>query len=639
MRRLLATALLCTGFASAERRPDFLVQTPGPERWQALLGSLGLKATAAEAPYRIVIGDSAEARSAGFEPTAETVRVASVVDRRDPELAIYWQEPLELPVYRLPEGAKVFAHEKRTEAPLMAGLEREQGGLLWLAAPPGESGYDRFPYIVQALVDLGLRPPFRGSRLWVFFDASYRLRVDPDYLAQRWREAGVSAIHAAAWTFYDPDPQRDEYLRKLIAACHRQAVLVYAWLELPHVSENFWAGHPACREKTAGGQDAQLDWRKLVNLADPECFATVEQGLRRMLSAFEWDGVNLAELYFESLHGPDDPARFTPLNEWVRADARTRLGFDPLDLFDPASPRFWSRDQAAWRAFVDYRAELALELQRRWLEVLADVKPQAHLVVTQIEDRFDDRMRDFLGADAAALLPLAEKLDFVLLIEDPATLWDLGPERYPEIARRYEPLTPDPDRIAIDINIVERYQQTYPTRKQTGGELFRLVHTAVNAFPRTALYFEHSIPKPDWELLRSATTTATLEELGPPLRVSGNKPFGLAWAGDAAVDGALWPITDGETVWLPAGSHSVAAAAELPPARVTELNGDLLDASVEDGAVRFSYRAEARAIALVDRRPARLEIDGAVEEPQLLEARRHWALLLPRGRHEVRLSF
>ena len=44
--------------------------------------------------------------------------------------------------------------------------------------------------------------------------------------------------------------------------------------------------------------------------------------------------------------------------------------------------------------------------------------------------------------DAARLLPLLDTHDFTFLIEDPATVWNLGPQRYPEIAKRYQPLTP-----------------------------------------------------------------------------------------------------------------------------------------------------------------------------------------------------
>ncbi len=62
--------------------------------------------------------------------------------------------------------------------------------------------------------------------------------------------------------YWEPDAERDAYLQRLIDACHRNAIQVYAWVELPHVSERFWNDHPEWREKTAIGQDAHLDWRK-----------------------------------------------------------------------------------------------------------------------------------------------------------------------------------------------------------------------------------------------------------------------------------------------------------------------------------------------------------------------------------------
>ena len=331
-------------------------------------------------------------------------------------------------------------------------------------------------------MDLGLTLPLRGARTWAFFDYSYRTRADPDYLALQWRRAGIAALHVSAWHFHDSDPQRDAYLEKLIAACHRQAVLVYAWLELPHVSEVFWEQNARCREKTVSLQDARLDWRKLINLAEPGCSELVGKGITNLLSRFDWDGVNLAELYFESLHGPSNPQRFTPMNDWVRADYVRQAGIDPMDLLEPESPHFWSRNQRAWRRFVDYRAELTLRLQRSYLELIRSNHPRLDIVLTQIDDRFDTRMRELLGADTSKLLPLAEEYDFQLVIEDPATLWNLGPQRYTEIAKRYQPLAPDPSRLVIDINIVERYQQTYPTKKQVGTELLQLVNTAGEAF-------------------------------------------------------------------------------------------------------------------------------------------------------------
>jgi hypothetical protein len=41
---------------------------------------------------------------------------------------------------------------------------------------------------------------------------------------------------------------------------------------------------------------------------------------------------------------------------------------------------------------------------------------------------------------------------------------------------------PHTEKLAIDLNIVDRYQNVYPTKQQTGTELFELVHQAAATF-------------------------------------------------------------------------------------------------------------------------------------------------------------
>ncbi|MGD1073174.1 MAG: hypothetical protein ABSB15_23925, partial [Bryobacteraceae bacterium] len=447
----------------------------------------------------ILEGSSPLGVSFGFRSAPGAVSVIHLVDAHNPGLPVIWSKPVEIPLANIPAGATVFAKERWTGAPLVAGFRLGAGAVLWVALPPGETGYERFPYLLQSLADLGFAPSFRSSRLWAFFDYSYRMRADPDYLAERWRQAGIGALHVASWHFYDPDPARDEYLQRLIEACHRHGVLVYAWVELPHVSEKFWDDNPAWREKTAVLQDAQLDWRKLMNLQNRACAAAVRAGLKQLASSFDWDGVNLAELYFESLEGAGNPARFTPMNDDVRAEFRAQAGWDPIEI--------WGRhnDAASLRQFLDFRANLAKGMQEEWLGVAESLKPGLDIVLTHVDDRFDAGMKDSIGADAGRVLPLLDQHPFTFLIEDPATVWNLGPQRYPEIAKRYQPLTAHADKLAIDINIVDRYQDVYPTKQQTGTELFELVHLASTAFPRVALYFENSILKPDLSLLASSS--------------------------------------------------------------------------------------------------------------------------------------
>ena len=654
--QLLGLILALSTIGSAGELPYFNVLAHDPGSWPQIFSSVGFEqqanahvfvaraGTPASADWvgrvekgaiLVLEGESPLAESLGFKRGEKTVQTTSLRDVHRPDLPIIWEKPLELPVMNLPAGATVFTRERWSGAPMAAGIRRGAGAVFWLAASPGERGYERFPYMLSALTDLGLEAPFRASRLWAFFDSAYRSRVDLDYFAARWRKSGIAALHVAAWHFYERDAERDEYLRKLIAACHREGILVYAWLELPHVSERFWDDHPEWRERTAVLQDAQLDWRKLMNLQNRDCFRAASAGVKALISGFDWDGVNLAELYFESLEGIGNPSRFTPMNNDVRAEFRAKAGFDPIELFGAR------KDDASRKQFLDYRADLARRMQQEWLGELEGVrasKPDLDLVLTHVDDRFDAGMREAIGADAARVLPMLDTHAFTFLIEDPATVWNLGAQRYQAIAEKYRPLTPHRERLAVDINIVDRYQDVYPTKQQTGTELFELVHSAASNFARVALYFENSLLAPDLPLLPSASAVVSkIERVGAKVTVECSAPVGLPWKGGAMLDGKIWPAADDSTVWIPAGTHTVEPAPSGSGARLLRLNGELRSARVvADWGLEFSYESAARALASFDKAPREIRVDGALLKPELGSPD---ALLLPRGQHTVTIRF
>jgi hypothetical protein len=660
-RKLLALGLI-TGATLLAGTNQFKIDTQDKTGWTKLLaaaqmlpaennsaepavvvvagGSSISDATLSAASVVIIEGAGEGTEALGFKKHDTTVNVRQIRDQHAPDLPIVWENPVTLPVVDVPKDFQIFASERWKAVPLLAGKRTQHGAILWVATTIGDEGFERFPYLLQALADLGLEFPVRASNLWAFFDGAYRSRADVDYLASRWRAAGVAALHVAAWHNMEPDADNDRYLANLIAACHRNAIVVYAWLELPHVSERFWTEHPAWREKTAVGQDAQLDWRKLMNLQNAECRKAVAQLVGSVLVRFDWDGVNLSELYFESLEGSSNPARFTPMNDDVRMDFKRKAGFDPKSLFDPASAHASTSNDL--RRFLEYRAGLAAHMQSDWLDELQVVKkeskPYLDIVLTHIDDRFEPGTRDLLGADVARSLPALQAHNASLLVEDPANLWSLGPERYKKLAGKYRDLNV-PVEYAVDLNIVERYQDVYPTKKQTGGELFELIHEAAMGFSHVALYFENSLEKQDLPLLSVAAAKASVQRAAPDdLLVNAKESTKVNWQGAVELDGKPWPVRSKQSVVIPAGKHQLTSGVTDPPILVSDFNGNILSATTTPNEVTIAYKNRSRAVAKLSSTITSAQVDGVpVLRPSQPSENSSSELLLPPGQHVLTL--
>ncbi len=562
----------------------------GQTAWDTVLASLGQPQ--GHVGLRILEGHSPEAEALGISRGDGQLTVRQIRDISAPDLPIIWQQAELVSLAKLDPAWQVRATERWTGAPVLAVRLLDGKGIIWTATDIGAQGYERYPFLPQSLLAAGLRSKVEGRGLWAFFDASYRLRVDLPYLVAQWKQAGIGAIHVTSWQFDGASAESEAWLKRLIALCHEQLIQVYAWVELPHVSERFWIAHPECRERTATGMDASLDWRRLINLVNPVCVAQVETSVFDLLRRYNWDGVNLGELYFESLEGSANPARFTPFNDDVRAEYKALYGRDALDdLKGDGLPRL-----------LAYRADLAARLQSDWLSKIAslrDQNPNLDIVLTHIDDRFDTNMRDALGADAARLLRGTEGLGTGFLIEDPATTWHLGPARYREIRKRYDGLTADPDRLSIDLNIVDRYQDVYPTKRQTGAELAALVHEASANFAQVALYFEYSLRPVDLPLLGMAAAVITKwNESNNEIDLTLTRQARLRWHGGALVNGIAWPLADGEWIVLPAGDWHIERAP-MPDFTITDSNFRILRVQLHEGGYLIDYDSRAGGVALV----------------------------------------
>ena len=277
-----AAIMSAGGFTKAEgRSANLLIVRPeaaGVKRdWRAM----------AEAGAFVVLqGPSAAAAAFGFQARNDSITARVELDVHYREQTILWEDSARLARVVVPTRATVFSRERWSGAALIAGYRVGKGGVLWVATGPGKKGFERFPYLLLALRDLGLRSAVRGRDLQVLFDWSYRTRADPEYLARQWRKMGVGTVHVSAWYFFERDKGLDSALTLLIDAAHRNGIIVYAWFQFPHVSNAFWNEHPEWREKNALLQDAEIYWRKNMNLGNPGAFKAIANGVTDMVTRF-----------------------------------------------------------------------------------------------------------------------------------------------------------------------------------------------------------------------------------------------------------------------------------------------------------------------------------------------------------------
>src|SRR2546425_948992 len=299
-----------------------------------------------------VVGRSPLTTALGIDFTGNEERARKVRDRVATALDILWPQAASVPEFIVPPGAEVLVEAEGSRTPVAISGQLGAGRYIYFGPLFTEAGhgYERFPYLTHHVRrEFRLAPRLRSDNLEVFFDPGFRPNISVEQLVVTWRHHGVRAIHAAAWAFY---PRYAFDYARLIRSAHANGMLVYAWFELPHLTEDFWIKRPACREKTNAGRDARSEWRFPLALTDSACVAAVEDEVRRILQVYEWDGVNFAELNFESAVGLRDPGTLTPFHPSARLDFQQRYGFDPARLFDQRSTYFWRADPAAPRRLL-----------------------------------------------------------------------------------------------------------------------------------------------------------------------------------------------------------------------------------------------------------------------------------------------
>jgi hypothetical protein len=593
--------------------------------------------------------------SLGFRFTGRRIPVTKVVDVLFPEMALRWQPEELVERFDAPEGSRQLMMDPESRQMLATAGHYGAGSYLYLSVPLDEhtpEASSHYPYFAEYLEEtFPRRSSLRSPRLEVYFDPGYRQGANLERLATQWRQNGVRIIYAAAWQVY-PNYRYD--YDRLIRVAHQNGIAVYAWFVLPQVTPKMWQERPDCRERTATGADGNVGWRLLINLENKACFNEAIEWMHSLLTAHDWDGVNLAELNYDAdWHDYRRADRFVPMNADVRGGFETLAGFDPALLFSPSSGYARDKNPAAWEKFLQYREDRVTELHRRVLQFLQPIQRDKgwEVIVTMLDSLHSGYVRPALGVNSRRIAALMNEFDFTLQVEDPAEHWNTSADRYRRFAQTYLRLVPDSTRLMFDINVMPDRAvdgTSLPSALATGTELARTVRAAASASGRVAIYSESTVPSQDWGLLGQALAAdALLAGSGANWNAQAAVPVRLLPAQNRTyyLDGTFWPAAATDGVMLPAGEHDISLyrpwyqffeRGEMQT-MLLNLSGNLLAAKASPTGISLQYDSPGRAVILLNQPAREMRLNGQSVSLPVQGAAGRWWVLAPKGRNSLEI--
>jgi len=609
-------------------------------------------------------GTSQLSEALGVKASGKTETVATVRDQLTFQ-ALTWPSAASVPVCTFPTGATAIYKEPESNQTVAAYFPVHRGHCLVMTTtfdPSSEFGYSRFPTLPTAFFTaFPVIPAFTAHDLELFFEPGDRTSISIEKLVLEWKKWGVRAIHAGCWHFYSNYTY--DYDR-LIRNCHANGIAVYAWLELPYVSRKFYEAHPEWHEKTAAGIDSQPGWRMPVAIEEPQCRKAVLDFVADLLKQHDWDGVNLSELYFENLTGPDDAKQFVPMHPYVRTTFKQRYKFDPVELCQPGSAHYWRTHPGAWKQFADFRGELLRDVYRDVLHTLqgfqhGDQLGRRDVVVTALDTINNPEIQRNTGLDIRDIIGMmagkgqtGERFDFVLNVEDPQRRWNDSPDRYVALGKQYAKLVADPAKLALDLNIVNVHKQgdhRFATLIPIGLETLEMLHSARSVVPRVILYSESTLSPFDTGLLGSASASAGYWQECPDgyqLKASGmvylrgqNEDHQITIGHDTLL------VNDLGEAALPAGEYKLQIhedllqlAADIPVIRLLSTTGNLRHMNEHHARISLDYDAAAPCLFSFDERPEHITLDDKPWAAAIMEGNHCWTLRCPSGAHSLVVS-
>lgn len=596
------------------------------------------------------------AEDLGIKFSKNVMRLEKVRDRLFPEELLSWGTFETVHRIDVQESDEVVCRNDINDAPIAVARGYGKGKFISISArfdPVTGGGYSRFPYLIEWIkAYFDLYPILRRDYLEMYFEPGLRRTTSIETLVKQWASKGIRVIHVAGWHEY---PKFTYDYDRLIRLCHAYGILVYVWIEPPQISQKFYNDHPQWHEKNYKGEDVRPDFRYPLALIDTACLHAASDWTYNLLTSHDWDGVNIAEICFGGDGAPANPQLLTPFDSSAKSIFKRKYGFDPVQLFQSASPHYYKTSPQDWKNFVDFRASIVTELTSHFLSIATGAfkdNPGVQIILTVFDQKTFPDLRSTIGVDIDQILQLRSKYNFALQVEDPQANWNTDPRRYVNIGNTYKRLLgPDSSDLLIDLNILSFRQSNYsgifPTTNPTGVESYLLVNSAAKVAPRMTIYSEATVYPQDLIDLPYAIAPQADMEI-----VDGGYEIDAPYSASVKLsDDVKEIIIDGRTVSpyqpgcfaVPAGKHLVKVVAaqvnpfqdEMMQSHIEAASCNILNERTFQRGVQFTYDSPTRCAVSFGKVPYAVLVDDHEIGFSVAREEQHYGIILPPGQHNA----
>jgi uncharacterized protein YdaL len=583
------------------------------------------------------------------------MKIAAIRDKFYPQEYISWKYKQFAYKFDYNDDDEVFCKDASTDAAVVIGRNYGQGKILYFNTAFDQnstSGYSHFPFVFEYIKDfLKLNPIFKRENLEFYFDPGLRQNISIENLVKSWTNQGIRIIHVAGWHQY---PKYNYDYERLIKLAHANGILVYAWLEPPQVSQKFWLEHPEWREKNYKGEDLQASWRYPIALTDDKCLNEVIKIFLKFINDYNWDGVDLAELYFEAGTGFNNPAIFSPMHSSACNEFKEKYHFDLKQIFNPKSPLYWKKNHIAKEDVIKYRTEKVFYFHERILKPIieyAKKKKGFQVIVTCMDSYFSPELKEYYGINTEKIIDLQKKYGFLLQIEDPQNKWSTNPSRYAELGKFYSSKISNPNKLLLDLNILSFRKKEevtpFPTLVQTGVESYQLINYASIGAPRFTIYSEASCNAQDITFFSYASSNPVkYSYIEGGYKVNSPVSFVLQMPDNIkviSIDGFAITGSRENKYIIPAGEHTIInhsedlpgfSTADLQP-KIISFTGNLLQANYDMRTIVLRYKSDNIALVSLNHNPISIKVDDKNYQFEQMNGNDCATISLPPGEHEV----